>query len=69
MADEWCMIQCLCTGSTEHDGISCDGGEWQDVMSLPWFNGRPADALALFREDPDGGQLRIVRRTETVLDV
>ena len=67
----WHVVQSLCTGG-EHDDLPCEGGEWRDEMSLPWFSeGRQAEALAIFREDPKGRSLqyRMIRRTEMVLDL
>lgn len=68
----WCTIQVKCAG-TDGDVLHdqpCPGGEWTDLISLGWFNDNPEGALAIFREDcEDPANIRIVRRTEEVLDL
>lgn len=70
MIKRYGTVEYLCPGG-EHDDIPCPGGEWRPLMSLGWFADFPAEALAIFREDPEnaGGQYRMVIHTREVLNI
>jgi hypothetical protein len=78
---EWHVLQRLCPGipgyedpshEFHNDPLPCPGGEWRDFMSLEWFSepGRQREALDIVLEDHDDPEnWRMVKRTETVLDL